>query len=260
MGNAYDEIDLMAMVFENAYAIRELTPSPLPTPEPPLLLPVSGNAALSWRGSVGAAAYDVERATGLDGPWSMIGQGVMEDAVQYGPLFVDQTIPGSSVYYRVRARNASGVSQPSNVVGPVQATGQTFVDELDDFERVHSRSGDWQMESRDCRQAKEDAHRAAGRPGSALVYQLPAAIKAVRVFAFFPNVILAPKISTSTVIGEFQLVPTRQHSYFDGAGDYGYWKPVEYRVSEVPSDARLVRIELGGDTQIGRIEIDHDFE
>ena len=34
---------------------------------------------------------------------------------------------------------------------------------------------------------KEDAHRAAGHAGDALIYELPAAIEGFRVFTLFPN-------------------------------------------------------------------------
>jgi len=260
IGQAYDEVALMAMVRESAYAIRGLTPPPLPIPAPPLLLPIPNAAAISWRGSVGAAAYDVERAPAANGPWTVASQGVMEDFVQYRPLFVDETAPRGAVYYRVRAGNSRGVSAPSNVVGPVQVSEQAFVDEMSGFDRVDSRAGDWQIESRDCRQAKEDAHRAAGDVGATLVYQMPAKIRSARVFTFFPQRIRNPKFSVSSVGDAFKAVESDRHSYFEGGGDYDYWKPVEYRISELPPGARLLKIELTGETQIGRIEIDHDFD
>ena len=79
-------------------------------------------------------------------------------------------------FYRVRARNAAGASAPSNVFGPVEVSQVTFVDELADFSKVHSRSGELEIKSRDCRAAMEDAHRAAGQAGSALVYRVASPI------------------------------------------------------------------------------------
>ncbi len=62
-----------------------------------------------------------------------------------------------------------------------------LVDELADFSKVSSKSGNWRIADRDCRAAKEDAHRAAGNGRDALIYQLPAAIEGFRMFAFFPK-------------------------------------------------------------------------
>ena len=73
MDAAYDETNLMAVTRRYAFAIRGLTPPPLPVPAPPRLLPITDIAAISWQGSVGAASYTVERAPKADGPWAVAG-------------------------------------------------------------------------------------------------------------------------------------------------------------------------------------------
>jgi hypothetical protein len=260
IGAAYDEINLMKVVRQNAFGIRGLTPPPVPVPAPPTLLPVTDAAAISWQGSVGAASYTVERAPGSGGPWKAAGKGIDESAVQYRPLFADESAPAGDWYYRVRANNEAGVSEPSNVVGPVKVAHATLVDELADFSRVYDRKDRLEIKTRDCRKAKEDAHRAAGNAGDALIYRLPAAIEGFRVSVFFPQDVADLKISVSADGQTYRDVTAGREIYFDGAGDYNYWKPVLYHAENISGDGKFLKIELTGDTQIGRVEIIHALE
>ena len=61
-GETYDEIPLMKLMQERAFAIRGLPVPTLERPAPPKLLPIESAAAISWQGSVGAESYTVERA------------------------------------------------------------------------------------------------------------------------------------------------------------------------------------------------------
>ena len=283
LGDAYDEVNLMAITRSNAFAIRGLTAPAIPVPAPPKLLPITGSPAflerlkfsfrrlfhhalvaqdasgISWQGSVGAAGYQVERAAKSDGPWEIIASNVDEAAVQYRPLFADENVPAGKWFYRVRAQNGAGISEPSNIIGPVSVKNETFVDELADFSRIDFRQGDWKIADRDCRKSKEDASRAAGNAGDELVYQLPTAIKSFRVFAFFPNNVRAPKFSISDDGRTFHEVAAQNEMYFAGAGDYGYWKPVLYHAGKIRG-GRFLKITLAGETQIGRVEISHEAE
>lgn len=258
IGAAYDEIAFMDLVRKQAFAIRGLTPPPIPVPEPPKLLPIADAAAISWQGSVGASAYVVERAAKASGPWFPVGSPVDESFVQYRPLFADEMTTAGEWFYRVRARNDSGTSAPSNIVGPVKVTRAVFVDELADFSRLHTREGNLEIRTRDCRQAKEDAHRARGEAGSALVYKLPSSIEGFRVFAFFPKDVTDLKFAVSTEGQSFREVPAEKTLYYQGAGDYGYWKPVLFHAKDFATEkVSFLKITLTGETQIGRIEIAH---
>ncbi len=163
------------------FAIRNLPAPEVPTPASPTLLPIADAGAISWQGSVSAENYQVERAEevtsnlnrpslgdgahAIGGNWKIVSTNVGEAFTQYRPQFADEQAPAGRWYYRVRAKNKSGVSEPSNVVGSVEVTSATLVDELTDFTKTHSHAGDWQIANRDCRSAKEDAHRAAGVAG-----------------------------------------------------------------------------------------------
>jgi mannan endo-1,4-beta-mannosidase len=257
VGAAYDEIDLMASVRQYAFAIRGLTPPPIPVPKQPTLLPITDAAAISWQGSVGAASYTVERASGAHGPWTVAGANIDESFVQYRPLFDDESAPKGDWYYRVRAKNEAGLSKPSNVVGPVAVMHATLVDELADFSKVHARQGNIQISMRDCRKAKEDAHRATGNAGDSLIYQLPTAIEGFHVFAFFPDDVADLKFSISDDAQTYHAIPAVKDEYFSSAGDYGYWKPVLDNAGNTGGDTKFLKIELTGETQIGRVQIVH---
>ncbi|HXI69649.1 MAG TPA: cellulase family glycosylhydrolase [Verrucomicrobiae bacterium] len=256
IGNDYDEKNLLAIVRSNAFAIRGISVPPVAIPAPPRLLPVPDATAISWQGSVGATGYQVERARNHNGDWNIIATNVDEAFTQYRPQFADETVPEGDWFYRVRAKNESGVSGPSNIAGPVSVQGVTLVDELADFSKTHSKRGDWKTADRDCRSAKEDAHRTAGTAGAALIYQLPDEIQSFRVFAFFPKEVKELKCSISDDGQDFRNVSVQKEIYFHGAGEYGYWKPVLFHASNV-GGGRFLKIELTGETQIGRVEISH---
>ena len=256
IGNDYDEINLMAIVRSNAFAIRGLTVPPMVVPAPPKLLPIPDASAISWQGSVGASGYQVERAAKRDGEWQIISPKVDEAMTQYRPQFADENVPAGKWFYRVRAMNESGVSGPSSIVGPVNVAKATLVDELDGFSKIHAQSGDWKLATRDCRSAKEDADRAAGTAGAALIYQLPNEVQSFRVSAFFPKEESDVKFSVSDDGQSFHEVAVQKEIYFHGAGEYGYWKPVLFHAEKIHG-GNFLKIELTGETQIGRVEIFH---
>ena len=256
IGNDYDESNLMAIVRSFAFAIRGLPVPPVPVPAPPKLLPIAGAAAISWQGSVGASGYQVERAANPSGDWQVISTNVDEAITQYRPQFADENAPRGKWYYRVRAQNESGLSEASNVVGPVNVKSNTLVDELADFTRVQSKTGGWKTASRDCRSAKEDANRAAGGAGDSLVYQLPNEITGFRVLVFFPKEENDPKFSLAGKDGIFREISVTKQNRFHGEGEYGYWKPVEFDAKKLAGGTSL-KIELAGETQLSRVEISH---
>ena len=256
LGEPYDEAKLLNPVREKAFAIRGLAVPPIPVPMPPKLLPITDAAAISWQGSVGATGYQVERAAKKSGDWQIIATNVDEAFTQYRPQFADENVPTGKWFYRVRAKNASGISEPDNIVGPVSVKSATLVDELADLSKPQSHTGAWKIADRDCRSAKEDAHRAAGTVGDALVYQLPSAIQSFRVFALFPKSESDPKFSISDDGKVFQEITALKESQFHGTGEYGYWQPVLFHAEKIRGGT-ILKIELTGETQIGRVEVSH---
>ena len=132
----------------------------------------------------------------------------------------------------------------------------TLVDELANLSKTHWQRGDWKITNRDCRSAKEDAHRAAGIAGDVLVYQLLNAVQSFRVSVFFPKAESAVKFSVSDDGQTFHDVAAQKEIYFHGAGEYGYWKPVLFHAEKIHG-GNFLKLELTGETQVGRVEISH---
>jgi hypothetical protein len=175
-------------------------------------------------------------------------------------LFVDESArPGQTYHYRVTARNSSGVSGPSNVVGPVRVTHRTLVDELWNDSRIFLKEGNLQFAENQARKFKEDCHRLAGQAKSAIIYRAPGGIAAVRVLVFSQSDQPAIRLSFSQDGWKFELVESavnRTQTYGEQA--YGFWKALRYSASPAESGSDYVRIEFLTEAQISRVEIDHD--
>ena len=103
-GADYEETALLNLVREASYRIQGGVSPGITPPSAPVLLPIRSVSAISWRGSAGAASYDVERSESEGGPWQIVGMGVSDAETQYRPLFSDRyASPGESWFYRVRA-------------------------------------------------------------------------------------------------------------------------------------------------------------
>jgi len=115
-GDEIDERNLLRILREKAYQIRGLTVPAVPIPAPaPVLLEIKSADDIIWRGSVGASGYDIERAENPGGPWGLVGKNI-EDAAKSRKLFSDKSVQkGVTYYYRVKAKNASGETEYSNI-------------------------------------------------------------------------------------------------------------------------------------------------
>lgn len=96
-----------------AYAIAGLPLPAVALPEAPILLPISTTNDIRWRGSVGATSYIIERSAMETGPWEIIASQVVEYTIPFIP-YSDTPSPGQ-YYYRMRAVNTAGQSEPSNI-------------------------------------------------------------------------------------------------------------------------------------------------
>ena len=89
-----------------------------------------------------------------------------------------------------------------------------------------------------------------------LVYQLLNAVQSFRVSVFFPKAESAVKFSVSDDGQTFHDVAAQKEIYFHGAGEYGYWKPVLFHAEKIHG-GNFLKLELTGETQVGRVEISH---
>ncbi len=257
-GDSYLETDVMRLMRAKAYEIRRSPVPALEAPAPPVLLPIASAAEISWRGSVGASGYDVERATKPSGPWSVVGLNVDDASVQYRPLFADTYVrPGDSYYYRVKARNATGVSAPSNVVGPVRVDVTTVVDELRDLSQTFARGGDVALRSAGARPYKEDAHRLAGKTGGWVMYRTLEPLRSAEIWTFMEGEERGFEFYVSGDGTSFTKIAPKASRFPTLANPYGYKLPVRYELSGLPPESRVLKIVFATDAQIGRVVLRH---
>lgn len=266
-GDRYDERAVMKLVRDKAYEIRGIEPPPLERPAPPKLLPIEKVSAISWQGSTGAQSYDVWRASAAAGPWKKIATDVSDAAVQYRPLYNDESaVTGQQYWYRVVARNSAGDSEPGNLFGPVAVESRTLVDECRDLSLVATSQGEVSPSSDNARTVQEDCHRLTMTPSSSIVYRVEKPISSFRVFGFGAE---ASNLATSVSSDgkNFQLVQNDRAPFPSSQTVYGYATPIEFQGDASNKDATFLKIEYVGsrrdDTtskpiEISRVEIEYD--
>lgn len=260
-GEFYDERMVLNIIRGKAYEIDGALQPRLPIPEKPMLLTFNDVTSISWQGSVGAQSYVVERKDVDSTEWRVIAEDVDESRYQYRPLFCDTSADfGRKYFYRVRAKNESGASDYSNVIGPVAVVTKKLVDEMESFDKVFQKDGDLRLLTyQDIRRAKEDRSRLAGGERSYVIYNVPATVSAVKVDAFRVSEWSEVRIAAGTRLNAFTDLPTRTEVFRFGKNDYGFFDAVSYVCDVIPPRAKFIRILLDDGIQIGRVVISYSF-
>lgn len=254
-GESYDERQCLAVLRQKAYAIRHLAEPVIAAPQPPVLLPCQQPDQLTWQGSVFAESYVVERASGKSGPWQVVGRDISDAVTAHRPLFNDvHATIGSRYWYRVRAKNSGGLSQPSNVVGPMAVTSLCLVDELSNYGTLFSKKGNLTLQSEDARKFKEDSHRLVAEAGGEVVYHVPGRLQEARLYLFAAGVNDLPELALSADGREWQTIEGKSHSFFAGKADYNYLQPVLLSATAT-STGQYVKIHFISAMQLARVEL-----
>jgi hypothetical protein len=260
--DAQKEREILAQLREAAFRIQGRPVAPVPVPEPPEMISPGDVALLSWLGSAGASGYDVDRAPSKEGPWAKIGRDVSDADVAYRPLFNDGSVrAGETWYYRVVARNASGESKPSNVVGPVKIRTAVLVDEFMDFSRVHAKSDGLALSNIYNAMYAEYLFRGKGEAGDWVVYKTPGAMASFKACLWFKGEPVDPTFQVSPDgTGYTGLNPQRRAQAFPsppgGAAKGERRTLVEYE-EPVPAGNVYLKILWGGPAEVDRVEIAH---
>jgi hypothetical protein len=259
---AQREIGIMRVMREAAFKIQGLPIPPVPVPDAPELLPIGDVPLLSWRGSAGASGYNIERAPKADGPWAVLTENVSDADIAYRPLFSDTTARvGQTWFYRVIARNISGVSGPSNVVGPVRVKRVCLADELQDFSRVYAKSAGLELRNDFNALYAEYLFRARGDANDWVSYQVPSPIESVKLVAFYAKTGGELSVQFSADGAVFSTVePARKErrlgSPMSGPARGQSRTLVEYECA-APSGSRYLKLLWHGPAELDRVEIHH---
>ena len=266
-GKFWGERDVMRLFRTKAFQISGLSEPPVPAPLPPTLLRIETPYKISWQGSTGASSYIIERGSRwllFFRRWSVIDSNASDANLGYRPLFADTTAePGVSYSYRVRAKNASGISEPSESSPAIRAPYRILVDEFENTAKMADRTaGVSFIVGKDASRAKEDWSRVEGKTGDYILYHLPKLITSIHLDAFFTtaqhdsNVVFYSGTSPGT------LVPLHANAEMHDvrSNEYRAFSPVRYTAKAIPPEHRYLKIGLQNGTQLGRLEIGYDPE
>ena len=169
-GKLWDEQAVISLFREKAFQVNGAPFPAIPIPQPPKLLSIKTPYKISWQGSTGASSYIIERKERFllfFSRWQVIDSNASDANINYRPLFMDTLAePGAKYSYRIRARNSSGISEASEVVGPVSAPCRLLVDEFEDIKKITQKSsGVTVITNKENIRAKEDGNRLSGSSG-----------------------------------------------------------------------------------------------
>ncbi len=254
----YDEARFMREVRRRAFEIQDLTPPAIAPPAAPELFSVTDGGLVNWRGSAGAANYDLQGATSVSGPWETVGWEIDDAQIQYHPLYNDESVePAATYFYRLLARNEGGLSGSSKNLGPVTIRCRTLVDELWNLARVYRRGGKLELKTDDCRNYKEDCHRLWGTNGAWIAYHVPGPILGARVYAFGQNDKPELEILAGNDPDKAAKLAVRRNDFPAGNEMYKFRPPALLSTGPLPDKGSDVVIRFTAEAQISRVEIEY---
>ncbi len=252
--NEYDGTNFIHMLRRKAFEISGLEVPPIPVPKVPELLPISNPAFISWKGSMGASAYDIYRSESVKGPWKIIGYNVDDASTQYYPLFSDASARvGKTYFYKITAKNSAGSSAMSAVSNPVKVINHVLVDNMENYANIIYTSGQVSIATSDDRKYKEDMFRVKCDAKSELVYYVPGTIEKVKIYSFCNKKCNNLDILVSTNDSDYQKLDITPKAYY-GNGEF-YQVPLLYSLNVKITGNRYLKIAVNEDSQIGRVEI-----
>ena len=261
-GELYDERNFLAMYREKAFAIQGKPTPAITAPKAPELIPFAGTPKFSWRGSPGASGYNIERSRSKDGPWKLIQYNIDDIDTPGFDLYSDESAKlGETYYYRVVALNEAGVSDPSNVVGPVVIRSLTRVDyarhlmTLDSHSKLKVKTGDY-------RSYKEAFSRLSGEQGSRGEYAILGQPLGFKLFSYESNESPVLAIFGSTDGKNYELIDVDVSEYKSPEKNYDYLVPRAYVIGAdfflKNKDMKYIKFEGKGAFDIVRAELSYN--
>lgn len=258
-GDLYDERGVLNLIRQKAFQIDGQTEPQIPIPEPPLLLRINNVGEISWQGSTGARIYTIERRENNTDEWIVISENIDDSKYPYRPLYSDESAEfGKEYFYRIKAKNESGESDYSNIVGPIEVTVKKFVDEMENFNLVFQKEGKFKfLTVEDIRKAKEEPHRLTGKNGSYFIYEIPNNSISLKIDFFAVKEKSDIYVSIADESAVFNNLELDTEVFRFGKNDYGFYDAVSYTTNNLPEKIKYVKITLGEDVQISRVEFDY---
>jgi mannan endo-1,4-beta-mannosidase len=255
-GAAYGERAIMKMMRTLAFGARHLPVPAISAPAPPVVFGVTAHGAVSFRGSLGARDYAIERQPAPDGPWEGVADHFDETLVAYR-AFVDPAPPvGQKVRYRVTAANDAGRSAPSQPSQEALIEGRLFVDEMDQVGAGPRQNAGVTVTTDHPQRCKMDRARLDGHAGARVVYRPEGRATALRIYAFTEKPGQVLDVSWSADGHDFAKLATAEESFVVPGGNPDALRPVRVTATTIPPSARELAITWLMRAEIGRVEIE----
>jgi len=256
-GDYYDEKGVLTLIREKAFQIDNRLMPPVPIPEAPELFEIIDVGNISWRGSTGAESYVVERKEEYDAEWKIIAENYDDAKYQYRPLFNDESAEiGKRYFYRIAAKNESGLSPYSNIVGPIDVEFKKLVDEFENFNYIFQKDGNLKLLTQEnLREAREDRNRLTTEDSSYVVYKLSANIISFQIDYFISNTLKTVKIFTANTIDDFAELIPEKNIYSFPQNEYGFYDAIRLRGNIEKGKSKFLKIVLQKGIQLSRVEI-----
>lgn len=261
-GNVYGENEIINFMRNKAFQVNNVPVPKISVPDAPKLLDIKDVYSIYWQGSVGASLYIVQRKEANSSDWLTIADNIVDADAAYKPLFLDETAElGKEYFYRVLAQNESGISDPSNEVGPVKVSYYKIIDELVDNSKFVLTEGIIEpIIFKEIYKVKEDNSRMSVSSGSSIVYKIPAGILSFKIFAFTQKNVCGISFLASDSLNKFTAIPTKIESFTPFQNVYGFLIPFTVTCEEFPENTNYVKIVFNEETQFSRTEIEYSGE
>ncbi len=260
----WDEVNIISLLRQKAYEINGLTPPSLPTPPPPKILSIQTPYKISWQGSAGATSYIIERRPKWRlfwWQWDMVSSNASDAGSGYRPLFSDTSVVlDESYYYRVAAKNASGISEPSESSNPVVANDRILIDEFENDANLFSKSAGVKfLPYGRVSRTKEDGSLLGGAVGEYIVYRLPERIDSLYLDTFFTTAGRDSNIEFSTGISpeNCSSITSARDVFEPYKNEYRAYTSCRYILRNIPKEHRFIKINLSDNVELSRIEISY---
>ena len=193
--------------------------------------------------------------------WDVIDSNASDAKFGYRPLFSDTSVNlDKSYYYRVIAKNSTGISEPSEKTNPVVAYNRTAVDEFENDSQLFAKSAGVKfLIGGRADKAKEDGSRLQGNSGEYIIYKLPQSIDSLYLDVFFTTAGRDSDVefSTGTTPKNCSPIASIREVFEPDKNEYGYYAAGRYILHNIPAEHRFVKINLANSIQLSRIEISY---
>lgn len=270
-GDSYYETQTLKLIREKAYNLRGIATENIPVvpaPNAPVLKNIEWVSNITWQGATGASSYDIYRSTSDSGPWDLIG-GDFSFTLEDPQYFSDTTaLSGSQYYYKVVAKNSSGVSADSNIVGPVVAK-HAIVDNINggayyvEWGKFFDHSADLAYDGQNIPAYGGDYFRIKKLPSSEPQY-VTYAVPTSTTFDTTPTAVNVEAYFSPSETGDFHILTSSDGIAFTEytgvsktviQNDPNFPTKVLYSGNSIPAATRFIKVAFPTDSEAAKAEL-----